>query len=84
MHAKSINMHKCITELFDSLPISKTCTWPGTKWVGEGTKAKILPCGEPTVGAGHFCDPTYKDCEYHSLCERHSKRKLESWGKVDG
>ncbi len=63
---------------FQSLPVSDTCTWPGTNWVGEGKNAKLLPCVEETVGAGLFCDPTHTLCEYHSVCKRH-KKAIETW-----
>lgn len=60
----------------EKLPVADRCTWPGTEWEGD----KLLACGEPTVGAGMFCDPIHKVCQYHSVCERH-KKKLENWSE---
>ena len=60
---------KLLHFVFPLLPISDTCTWYGTEWNGKEPK----PCGEPTIGAGMFCDDNDpKWCGYHSLCERHS------------
>lgn len=61
--------------LFPILPINDTCTWYGTEWEGEGKEAKVLPCGEPTIGAAIFKDLIGKTVEYHSVCERHKGTK---------
>jgi hypothetical protein len=57
--------------IFDLLPVKETCEWYGTEWSGEGKEAKCLPCGEPTVGNGLFCDPHHVRCVVMSVCERH-------------
>lgn len=65
-------------DTFDSLSVGETCSWYGTKYQGTGKDAMLLPCGEPTVGAGLFCDPGHIQCSYHSLCERH-KQPVNDW-----
>ena len=64
-----------IHAVFKHLDIEERCTWPGTKWDGTA----LLDCGEPTIGAGLFCDPTHEDCGYYSLCKRHASRPIERW-----
>jgi len=62
---------------FSTYVARDTCTWPGTKWEGTGANVRLLPCGEPSVGAGLFCDPDHRHCEIHTVCERHSRNKIE-------
>jgi hypothetical protein len=69
---------KHIHTLFSELPVSDTCTWDGTEVVGTGRFTQVMPCGEPTVGAGLFCLPGHTKCQYHSICERH-KQPLSNW-----
>ncbi len=64
--------------LFDLVDIADYCEWFGTEWVGEGVDARLLTCGESTVGKGLFCDPIHKLCFVASVCERH-KKTIQDW-----
>lgn len=75
MNAKTEELH----QNFEALPVSETCTWPGTEWENTGGKSKLKPCGNLTIGAGIFCDPLHLYCQYYSVCKRH-KGTISFWG----
>ncbi len=54
---------------FKTYEVKDSCTWYGTSWSESGN---LLPCSQPSVGAGLFCTPDHKNCEIHSLCENHA------------